>query len=173
MYFSLCIEHTSVRILVYHIFVEFFERRDTTRRFNVRRLLAFDACLASIHLLQFPRRFHPPIHPKKHPRIQRKNKKKRTFIPNFEYIWSVIYALRFHFVGDSLCLASLMVPACDVFYLFVPLAVQTIYNFNAHTEPSRWLNTIEICLYNWKANVLRENIRRAAMAVCVWLVDMC
>lgn len=62
MYFSLCIEHTSVRILVYHIFVEFFERRDTTRRFNVRRLLAFDACLASIHLLQFPRRFHPPIH---------------------------------------------------------------------------------------------------------------
>jgi len=49
------------------------------RHFNVRRLLAFDARLASIHLLQFPRRLpqitppystHPPLKiEKKNPRL--------------------------------------------------------------------------------------------------------
>lgn len=110
----------------------------STRQFNVRRFLAFDARLASIHLLQLPRRSRRTLYaPDPSPRPLRRHKRPQ-FIPspNFEYIWSVIYALRFHFVGISFRSGPLMV-LCFI-YLCLWLFKQFIILMHTQARPARW-----------------------------------
>lgn len=118
---------TPQRFLAVHgkVCIGLVERRDTTRRhFNVRRLLAFDARLASIHLLQFPRRFSqvPPPLPRKREEKPTPTSKFRVHLVSY-----LCASLSFRFASPRSRFCVLFICA---------LAVQTIYNFNAHTGPA-------------------------------------
>jgi len=77
----------------------FFEKRDTTSQtFQCQASLGLWRSLSFHSLVAVPKETSPDNPRPFHPSTLKNREEKPTSIPNFEYIWSVIYALRFHFI---------------------------------------------------------------------------